>query len=199
MIDISVHSSDIFEQAQVDRQQNNHQSRNRLRRSTGLRLLRARYVSEVDTYLTRSSSPSPKSWQPSTLTQPLATNSMKHMNNTKTTIARHDVQNHVTSLRASTVIRNPGQTVQQGTTSHQPTHAEPLNLANPRHTHETEIHCLEFPLLFRKTSLYRTKERNCQHVARISLVLAPAQVRQGLYRLVCIRLKLKRKRRSKEE
>jgi len=37
------------------------------------------------------------------------------------------------------VIRNPGQTVQQGTTSHQPTHAERLNLANPRRTHETEI------------------------------------------------------------
>ena len=91
-------------------------------------------MSEVDTYLTRSSSPSPKSWQPSTLTQPLATNSMKHIKNTKTIIARYDVQNHVTSLFASTVIRNPGQTVQQGTTSHQPTHAELLNLANPRHT-----------------------------------------------------------------
>jgi len=33
MIDISVHSSDIFEQAQVDKQQNNHHSHNQLDRS----------------------------------------------------------------------------------------------------------------------------------------------------------------------
>ena len=88
----------------------------------------------------------------------LVTNPVKHINNPQIPISRGDVQNHVTSLRASTVIRNPGQTVQQGTTSHQPTHAELLNLANPRHTHETEIHCLQFPLLFRKTSPYRTNE-----------------------------------------
>jgi len=56
MIDISVHSLDFFEQAQVDRKQDNHHSHNQVHLSSVLGLLGALHVCEVDTCLARAPS-----------------------------------------------------------------------------------------------------------------------------------------------